>query len=172
LPIAGAVKPRVRSTNTVAAKGYAQMRVEPCCPGSLEDWVALRRALWPRLGEQEHRTEAAAMLAEADRACAFLARNGDEHAIGFAEATLRQDYVNGCVTSPVAFLEGIFVLPEWRRQGAARCLCAAVEAWAARLGCSEFASDADVDNHASQQMHRALGFAETERVVFYRKKLK
>ena len=139
---------------------------------ALDDWVALRHALWPHLSEQGHREEAAAILDHADRACAFLARNPERRAIGFAEATLRHDYVSGCTTSPVAFLEGIFVLPAWRRRGLARALCAAVESWAASLGCTEFASDTGLRNRASQQMHRALGFAETERVVFYRKRLK
>jgi aminoglycoside 6'-N-acetyltransferase I len=148
------------------------MEAEPCRLETLEEWVTLRHALWPHLAAQAHREEAAAFLDETDRACAFLARDDAGQAIGFAEATLRQDYVNGCTTSPVAFLEGIFVRLEWRRRGAARCLCAAVETWAASLGCTEFASDTGLGNRASQRMHRSLGFEETERVVFYRKKLR
>jgi aminoglycoside 6'-N-acetyltransferase I len=33
------------------------------------------------------------------------------------------------------------------------------------------ASDAFLDNSASHQMHGALGFSETERVVYFRKSL-
>jgi aminoglycoside 6'-N-acetyltransferase I len=79
--------------------------------------------------------------------------------------------VNGCDTSPVAFLEGIYVRPNWRRRGIARRLCEAVEDWAGAMGCLELASDALLENNASHQMHTELGFEETERVVFYRKPL-
>ena len=91
--------------------------------------------------------------------------------VSIAEATLRHDYVNGCSTSPVSFLEGIYVRPAWRRQGAARLLCRAVEAWGRERGCREFASDALIDNQVSHLMHAALGFEERERVVCYCKPL-
>lgn len=35
-------------------------------------------------------------------------------------------------------------------------------------GCAELASDTALDNLAAQAAHLALGFEETERVVFYR----
>lgn len=147
------------------------MRIEGIDAASLADWVALRQALWPSADPAEHRTEAATLLARAADAVAFLARDCAGVAVGFAEASLRHDYVNGCTTSPVAFLEGIYVTGAWRRRGVARALCAAVEAWARERGCAELASDALLDNAASHRMHEALGFAETERVVFFRRAL-
>ncbi|MBM6578825.1 GNAT family N-acetyltransferase [Microvirga sp. BT689] len=146
-------------------------RVEPCSLQSLEDWITLRHALWPEAPEQDHRSEAQAMLWEQRQAIALLVRLPDGTPAGFAEAALRHDYVNGCATSPVAFLEGIYVQPEHRKQGLARLLCKAVEDWARSLGCTEFASDVLLENTASQGMHAALGFEETERVVYYRKPL-
>lgn len=74
--------------------------------------------------------------------------------------------------SPVAFLEGIYVAAEHRRQGIAARLVDAVAAWATSLGCREFASDAPLENELSQEVHKALGFRETERVVFFRKVLR
>jgi aminoglycoside 6'-N-acetyltransferase I len=145
--------------------------VQKCGVKALDDWARLRHALWPETGEPEHRAEAESILKEADRSVAFLVRDADGTALGFAEATLRHDYVNGCTTSPVAFLEGIYVLPECRRRGVGRLLVRAFEQWAAALGCAEVASDADLRNAASQELHAALGFEETERVVFYRKAL-
>ncbi len=145
--------------------------IEPCTLHSLEEWAVLRHALWPDAPVQDHRSEAAAMLWEQRKAVAFLVRLPDGTAAGFAEAALRHDYVNGCGTSPVAFLEGIYVEPEHRNRGLARRLCRAVEDWARRLGCCEFASDVLLENTASQTMHEALGFEETERVVYYRKPL-
>ena len=36
-------------------------------------------------------------------------------------------------------------------------------------GCNEFASDVLLHNEAGQRAHEALGYTETERVVFYAK---
>ena len=84
---------------------------------------------------------------------------------------MRFDYVNGCKTSPVAFLEGIIVLPCARRTGVARLLVSAVSDWARSRGMSELGSDASLDNTTSHAMHAALGFDETQRVVYFRKAL-
>ena len=84
---------------------------------------------------------------------------------------MRADYVNGTNSSPVAFLEGIYVVAELRRKGTGSALVAAVSAWARSAGCSELASDALLENVSSHAVHRALGFQETERVVFFRKEL-
>jgi aminoglycoside 6'-N-acetyltransferase I len=100
---------------------------------------------------------------------ALLVVAPDGEPAGFAEATLRADYVNGCKSSPVAFLEGLYVRPDCRKRGAARLLCQAVEDWAIELGCTELASDTWLDNVGSQRMHEALRFEETERVVYFRK---
>jgi aminoglycoside 6'-N-acetyltransferase I len=79
--------------------------------------------------------------------------------------------VNGAQSSPVGFLEGLYVVPRARRNGVARALVAEVGRWARDFGCSELASDAALANAASHAVHRALGFEETERVVFFRKQL-
>jgi aminoglycoside 6'-N-acetyltransferase I len=89
----------------------------------------------------------------------------------FAEASVRNDYVNGCGLGPVAFLEGIYVRSENRGKGAARELCAAIETWAHARGLNELASDVELNKLVSQKVHAALGFTETERVVIYRKPL-
>jgi aminoglycoside 6'-N-acetyltransferase I len=101
----------------------------------------------------------------------FVAYTESNAAVGFVEAALRTDYVNGTTSTPVAFLEGLYVVPEARRQGVARALVAAIERWALDRGCREFASDASLANHVSHTVHRALGFEKTERVVFFRKPL-
>ncbi|WP_407666660.1 aminoglycoside 6'-N-acetyltransferase [Microvirga roseola] len=145
--------------------------MEPCARRTLSEWVALRQALWPETPEQDHLSESQAMIWEPEKARAFLARVPGGVAAGFAEAALRHDYVNGCASSPVVFVEGIYVQPAFRKQGLARLLVRAVEEWAVRLGCRELASDTELHNRDSQQMHAALGFEETERVVCFRKLL-
>jgi len=113
----------------------------------------------------------AAFLAQPGRFMQIVAYTETRQPIGFAEASLRSDYVNGTGSSPVAFLEGLYVAPSHRRRGVARSLVAAVLQWAGSRGCQECASDALVENELSHRVHRALGFTETERVVYFRKTL-
>ncbi len=47
--------------------------------------------------------------------------DADREAAGLIEA-LRGDYVNGTSTSPVAFVEGLYVAPTHRRAGIARTM--------------------------------------------------
>jgi aminoglycoside 6'-N-acetyltransferase I len=145
------------------------MHIETCIEAMLEDWLALRVLLWP--DADAGRPEDGIRILRNPDAIAFLARDGAGQAIGFAEATLRRDYVNGCATSPVGFLEGLYIREGWRRQGVARALCRAVEAWTAARGATELASDTWLDAVESQRAHKALGFSETERVVYFRKSL-
>lgn len=142
---------------------------EPVSAETLADWAALRFALWPEEGQIE---EAADWLAIANpNQYNLVARVDDGTVVGFAEATLRQDYVNGTSTSPVVFLEGIFVAADHRRRGVAAALVEAVARWGRAQDCTEFASDALIDNLDSHAFHRAIGFAEQERVVCFSKPL-
>ena len=109
------------------------------------------------------------LLARVD-AAVFLYREQGE-AVGFAQCQLRQDYVEGTETSPVGYLEGIYVREGARWQGIARSLLSACESWAKAQGCVEFASDCELSNIESQRFHRAVGFDEANRIVTYVKKL-
>src|SRR5262245_47013345 len=117
------------------------MMIARCEVTDIEDWARLRRALWPSLSHEAHAAEAKQQLTSGADTIALIVRDASGGALAFAEASLRRDYVNGCDTTPVGFLEGIYVLPEVRRRGIARELCAALEDWAASRSCSEFASD-------------------------------
>lgn len=130
-----------------------------------QQWSRLRHLLWPDLSEQEHLAE----ILKLPPGGYFVAQDDDLVVLGFVEASLRHDYVNGCETSPVAFLEGLLVVPSHRRTGLARQLCQAVLEWAKSQGCRELASDALLDNVDAQQFHQAIGFEETERVVYFRR---
>lgn len=132
--------------------------------------AALRFALWPDEPLAVRRGEAEANVAGAPGQATFVAE-AQGRVVAFAEIALRHDYVNGCETSPVAFLEGIYVRPEHQRTGIGRALVAAAEQWARAQGCAELASDALLDNHASHRFHAGAGFEETERVVYFRKRL-
>jgi aminoglycoside 6'-N-acetyltransferase I len=132
-------------------------------------WLALRLALWPDVAEAEQLLGMADALARGHHV--RLATTASGSAVGFIEASMRVDYVNGTNSSPVAFLEGLYVARSSRRQGVARALVESVVEWALAQGCRELASDSLLDNTAAHAAHRALGFEETERVVYFRRKL-
>lgn len=75
----------------------------------LDHWRGLRKQLWHSHPDDAHLADGEEIL-QADHLASFIAM-ADGVAIGFADASIRHDYVNGCDSSPVAFLEGIFVLP-------------------------------------------------------------
>jgi aminoglycoside 6'-N-acetyltransferase I len=147
-------------------------RIEAPAASTLPAWREMRQALWPEMTGEENARETEAMMMATSRFFVRVALNQEDEAAGFVEATLRTDYVNGCSTSPVVFLEGIYVQPRARRQGVARLLVDTVESWGREGGCREFASDALLENTESHAMHRELGFEETERVVYFRRDLR
>ncbi|MDH0290299.1 GNAT family N-acetyltransferase [Pseudomonas sp. GD04087] len=147
------------------------IQLQHCAESDLADWIELRLQLWPGDYAEEFAEEARDMLAQPQRYGAWLARDEQGRALGLAEASVRSDYVNGTDGSPVLFLEGLYVREDVRRQGVARALVRTVQAWGGVRGCVDFASDAALDNTVSHALHRALGFVETERVVYFRKPL-
>jgi aminoglycoside 6'-N-acetyltransferase I len=136
------------------------------------DWLALRSAFWDGESEEEHYASLQKFTKTHPPYFAFIANGEDGTPLGFAEISVRRDYVNGCETSPVIYLEGIFVQPSYRGQGISGGLSRAAEAWGAAQGIREFASDSDIDNELSIRAHLGLGFKETDRIVCFRKVIK
>ena len=89
--------------------------------------------------------------------------------VGFALCSLRRDYVEGTSSSPVGYLEGIFVEDDFRGRRFAAELLKACESWAKSLGCTEFASDCELQNQNSLRFHFATGFEEAGRIICFRK---
>ena len=100
----------------------------------------------------------------------FLAYE-EEKAVGYAQCQLRHDYVEGTETSPVGYLEGIYVADGYRKQGVGRELLSACESWAKNKGCTEFASDCELENTQSLQFHLNVGFEEANRIICFTKKI-
>lgn len=129
----------------------------------------LAAQMWDSHDSVELTAEFEALLA--DDSCAVFLCMADEQPIGFAQCQLRHDYVEGTETSPVGYLEGIFVEEAYRHRGYARKLLIASECWAKEMGCTEFASDCELHNAASLAFHLKLGFAEANRIICFTKKL-
>ena len=126
--------------------------------------------MWPYDSTEDLRKEFLELLESGEAAC-FIAYI-DGNAAGFAQCGLRHDYVEGTGSSPVGYLEGIFVEKKYRNRGAAKALLAECEKWAEGKGCTEFASDCELDNEESLKFHLAMGFEEANRVICFRKDLR
>lgn len=105
-----------------------------------------------------------------DNAQIFLKYQNDIP-VGFAQCQLRNDYVEGTSTTPVGYLEGIFIMKDYRNRGYAKELLNECEMWAKDNGCKEFASDCEIDNDDSFKFHKAMNFTETNRIICFTKKL-
>ncbi|MCC4618972.1 GNAT family N-acetyltransferase [Xanthomonas cassavae CFBP 4642] len=146
----------------------AGWRVRAAVAADAQALLALRLALWPDADDGLDGLQAA--LAQSAASHLVVVDNADA-ALGFAEVSVRHDYVNGTDSTPVGFLEGWYVVPAWRGRGLGRALVAAAAEWTRDRGCAELASDARLDDSGAQAAHAACGFEPTERVVYFRLQL-
>ena len=148
------------------------MRVRPVTAADRGEWLRMRMDLFPDSSPDE----VDAWLAgnpESKRTvgiAVLVADPGTGALTGFVEIGERS-YAEGCYSGRVAYLEGWYVDPEFRRQGIGRALLAAAETWAAGQEFTEMASDSLLTNATSIGAHRALGYEEVERQVCFRKSL-
>ena len=146
------------------------MKIEPLDDARTGSWFAMRSTLWPNCLAEDNARDLEALKAQPHLRAVFLAIDDRAEACGFVEARLR-DVAESCDTSPVGYIEGIYILPEFRGQGAGRKLVAAAERWADALGCREMASDCLHDNEASVRFHQKIGYEVTEQLIHFRRVL-
>ena len=125
--------------------------------------------MWDENEIEDLESEFAELIQDENAAC-FI-QTVDDRSVGFAQCGLRSDYVEGTDSSPVGYLEGIFVLAPFRNQGYAKELLACCEQWARKKGCTEFASDCELENNDSLAFHLAMGFEEANRIICFKKNL-
>lgn len=133
---------------------------------AIADMAAL---LWDESTIEELTAEFAEII-HSDECAVFLSMKKNT-AVGFAQVQLRHDYVEGTSSSPVGYLEAIFVKSEYRKCGYAKELLKHCEQWAIEKGCAEFASDCELTNDVSLAFHLKAGFTEANRIICFTKKL-
>jgi len=159
----------VENRGRSAPGGEAAIR--PLGLGDRDEWGRLRSALWPRHSREEIEQEMDAMLPAAETERAFVAESGSGTLHGMVEVSLRLQ-AEGCTTSPVGYVEGLYVDPPWRRRGLGRRLVEAAETWARSRGCTEMASDTTSEYPDSLAVHCALGYEVTKSTQSFRKELR
>ena len=145
-------------------------KIRPLDEDDLSEWLRLRSMLWDESSEDDHKDEMVAIIEHSDSQLVVIADVGGGQLVGFLEASIRS-HVEDCETENVGYLEGWFVENEYRRSGIGARLVEYAEEWALRKGCTEMASDAEIDNGVSLLAHTRLGYAETSRLVHLRKEL-
>ena len=150
------------------------LAVREAKPDDCAPLARLRHSLWPDSSIEAHTEELARLLAGerlSTLPSLILVAEAQGEIVGFVEAGLRS-HADGCDAShPVGYLEGWYVVGEWRRRKVGARLLASAEEWARAQGCREMASDTWLDAVDSQRAHEALGFEVVDRCVNYRKRL-
>ena len=134
-------------------------------------WVALGLLLRAHHSKKDTEEEFKGILKSKNEE-AFLCKDDEGNAVGFMNVSVRYEYVSGAHSSPVGYIEGIFIQEQHRRKGYAKKLIHVAEAWAKRKGCKEIGSDAYVENTVSQAFHTKVGFRQYRVLVHFMKKLK
>ena len=145
------------------------MQIVAASEQTIEDVTRLMIALWPDCDYAEE-LEHNRTLIQSPENVVLLARD-KSISIGFAHISLRHDFVEGTETSPVGYVEGLYIVPEYRESGMGRALVKAGEAWSKQKGCTEFASDVEIGNTKSLAFHKKIGFEEVNRVICLAKKI-
>lgn len=91
----------------------------------------------------------------------------ETQAVAFISLSLRYDYVEGTGSSPVGYVEGIYVKPDFRNKGIAKELIEFAKTWSIEKGCSELASDCILSNEDSRAFHNKVGFKEANVIVCF-----
>jgi aminoglycoside 6'-N-acetyltransferase I len=143
------------------------MFIRPVKRDDRDSWLRMRDVLWPA---EDHGYEIDRYFAAEVREPLEVLIAFDGDAIGFVELSIRP-YAEGCETDRVAFVEGWYVEPDARGTGVGAALIRAAEEWARSQGCTEIASDTEVENVSSAAAHLALGFEETAVLRCFRKAL-
>jgi aminoglycoside 6'-N-acetyltransferase I len=117
----------------------------------LEQIMKLARKLWPEYTENKL-GKAYYQILEDENSAIFLAEENRVF-VGFAQCTLRNDYVQGTESGTINYLEGIYLEPEHCGQSVATELLEHCEKFAKEHGCTKFTSD---NENTLKQKHSIL----------------
>ena len=107
----------------------------------------MRDALYAGLTHAFHETEMAIYHKATDKACVLAFLEDGEMPIRLMALSL-QNVVDGCLSSPVGYLEGTYREPARRGKGDCRAMLSYGMGWAKVQGCTALATDTELENLA------------------------
>jgi len=134
-----------------------------------KEWIRMRKRLWPECATERHTLEMDLILAS--QGFVLVAELSKSHLVGFAEISIRRDHVEGTRKSPAPYLEGWYVDANYRGKGIGKALIKTAEGLSLEKGFIELASDTEVQNQSSIEIHKQIGFREVGRSVHFVKSL-
>ena len=136
----------------------------------IEQVSGLAHLLWGEHDYDELRDEMVQII-RGESSDVFIAY-ADDAPVGFIQCSIRNDYVEGTESSPVGYIEGIYVRDDFRRKNIAARLVDECAMWAKERGCSQLGSDCELSNDLSIGFHTGIGFTEANRIVCFVKDIK
>jgi aminoglycoside 6'-N-acetyltransferase I len=118
----------------------ARFHIRPVRPDDAHAWVRLRTALWPD-GSADHPGEIAAFFAGTapEPLAAYLAEC-DGQPVAILELSIHTDLLMR-PAERVGYIEGLYIVPEFRGHALARQLLRTAQGWARGHRCAAVASD-------------------------------
>lgn len=134
-----------------------------------ENWLEMTLTLWPDHKKEDLKKELQDII-KSKKEETFIAKDDSKY-VGFINISLRYEYIEGSKTSPVGYVEGIYIEPKYRKKGIASELLKHGEKWAKQKGAQEMASDTGLKNKISQNFHKKLDFKVADTIVHFIKKI-
>jgi len=145
------------------------MRIVEITRDRFPDWRRMRQQLYANLDAEFHEEEMELIFSSAQATC-FMGIAESGAVVAMLELSLR-NFVDGCLGGPVGYVEGIYVIPTHRKRGYGRELVQFATNWFRSKGCRDMAADAELTNLDAQDFLTRAGFAETYRIVQYKRTL-
>ncbi len=133
-----------------------------------DTWCRFRDELYGDLQPEYIETEIKRIISAPDL-CSYLVflEKDKTEPVGMIELSFR-NIVEGCTSSPVAYIDGLYLNEKYRGQGLGKEMLVFIKKWARESGCTELAVDTELENGRAQQFYLREGFEETFRVVQFR----
>lgn len=145
------------------------MLIQKISKYNVEALAKLFVELWSDCILEEEIAHCKQLLASEKDMC-FIGKNKGEY-VAFIHVSLRFEHVEGAVQSPIGYIEGLYVQPDFRQVGVGNHLIQLAEEWCKEKGCTQLASDTELKNQLSINFHKNRGFRETARIVTFIKEI-
>lgn len=142
------------------------MKLSPITKDEFSLWSKYRSEIYPLLSREYDLKEMGFIYSSDVWRCWFI-ESMDGERIGLVELSLR-NVVDGCLSSPVPYLEGLYLVESERGKGLGARVIELLKRWCHENGYSELATDTELSNLRAQEFYEKLGFVLVDRVVEYR----